>query len=101
MEKKVLVNDMLFDDNILDIDYEYCYDYPFLVGVATAKKEDKKYNVYFSDERNSIYILKKTYTFNEAILFARKMYKGMISYYNGMTETNKKVRIKTNEKNKN
>ena len=92
MEKKILVNDMLLNENILDIDYGYCYDYPFLVGIARANTEDKKYNIYFSDERGSIYILKKVYPFDEAIIFARKMYKGMLSYYKGISNGNTKKR---------
>ena len=98
MKKKVLINDMLFDNNIVDIDYEYCYQ-PYIVGIAkTNKNEKREYNIYCTDDRGYISILKQKDTFNEAILYAQKMYQGMLSYYRGIminyTKINNKKRGK-------
>ena len=74
----VLTNDMLLNDDILDVDYEYSY-VPNVVGIAIEKKDSKrKYIVYNTNERGRIDWKEEIDTFKEAILFARKMYRGMI-----------------------
>ncbi len=82
--KNILINEMLFNDNILDIDYEYCYE-PYTVGIANNIKDCKrKYLVYVTNERGNIDWVKEKNTFNEALLYARKMYKGLTAYYQGI-----------------
>ena len=82
--KNYLKNEMLFQDEILDIDYEYCFE-PATVGITIFNKDGKRnYNVYITDLRSNIDWVEKKKSLDEALIFARKMYKGLISYYQGM-----------------
>ncbi len=78
---RVLCNDMLLSDVISDADYEYCHE-PLVVGIATKDSDNKRqYFVYNTNERGYIDWIEEKNTFNEALLFARKMYRGMIKAY--------------------
>ena len=86
-KKNILINDMLLSSNILDTDYEYCHE-PNVVGIATENSDIKRqYFVYNTNERGYIDWIEGKDTFNEALLFAIKMYKGMVkSYYRFNTD---------------
>ena len=92
--KNYLKNEMLFNENILDIDYDYCFE-PLTVGIIINNKDGKrKYNVYINDSRGNLDWIETKDGLNEALLFAREMYKGMISYYQGMVNNYSKELIK-------
>ena len=79
--KNILINNMLLLNDILDTDYEYCYE-PIVVGIATKHSDTKRqYFVYNTNERGYIDWIEEKDTFNEALLFARKMYRGMFKTY--------------------
>ena len=77
MENQVLVNNMLFEENIPDTDYEYSY-HPNVVGIATIiHNMQKHYFVYNTDERGSLLWKKELDSLNKAISYARLTYEGM------------------------
>ncbi len=77
MENQVLVNNMLFEENIPDTDYEYSYR-PNVVGIATIiYNMQKHYFVYNTDERGSLLWKKELDSLNKAISYARLTYEGM------------------------
>ena len=77
----VLCNDMLLLDDIHDTDYEYCHE-PDTIGIATNVGSDqKRFFVYRTDERGVISWIKEKDTFKDALLYARKMYKGILEAY--------------------
>ena len=90
-----LINDMLYNNDILDIEYKYCYE-PDVVGIAIEEKENKrKYFVYNTNERGRIDWVEEKNTFDDALLFARIMYKGMIKAYQHFD--NNEINIKIHE----
>ena len=69
--KKILINEMLTADNIINTNYGFCHS-PNVVGIA---KNGSRYYVYSTNNCGSINFLTETQTFQDALLFARKMYK--------------------------
>ena len=90
-----LINDMLFNDDILDICYDYCYE-PDVVGIVINNKGDKRqYLVYVTDERGNIDLIKEKNTFDEALSYAREMYIGLKAYYRGIINDCAKIKSRT------
>lgn len=85
MEKKnILRCNMLFSDNIPDIDYEPVFE-PFTLGIQTEYENGiKKYIVYSNNEKGIYSVMKEFTDFNEAIEYARIMWDGLKSYYRGL-----------------
>ncbi len=78
MEKRVLANRMLYDKNISDGDYDYCIDSD-IIGIVTKYDNDNKhYFVYNTDEIGLIIWEKELDSFEQALIYARKMYEGML-----------------------
>lgn len=94
MEKdNILINEMLFNSNILDGVYECCVE-PDTVGIANAKDSSKSYFVYETDERGNLEWFVKKNSLSEAITYAREMYTGLKSYYNGIANDSANINKK-------
>ncbi len=89
----ILIDEMLFNDNILDAVYEYCA-VPDTVGIASAKDSSKSYFVYETDERGNLEWFIKKNSLPEAITYAREMYIGLKSYYNGIANDSANINKK-------
>ena len=76
-EGPVLINNMLFNEDIPDINYSYCRK-PLTVGITNVYGNKRRYLVY---EVNDFYctVDEKVFDiFEEAILAARQMYTNML-----------------------
>lgn len=91
----VLVDEMLFEDNISGSYFEYC-PLPDAVGVASVKCSSKSYYVYENDEHGNLEWFIKEDCLSEAINQARETYKGLKSYYEGISGDFARINKKTN-----
>ncbi len=93
---------MLFNENVLDANYDFCYE-PNVVGIATIIKNNKKrYFVYETTERCNVYCMIEQKSFATALSYAKRLYKNLMAYYNRKIKNNNakkagKKHIKTNK----
>ena len=75
-----LKNEMLLNESIPDIDYEFCYE-PHAIGITTKiVNGKKKYFVYEMNERNSPFCIVEKNSFLEALSFAKEFYEAKLDY---------------------
>lgn len=87
MKHEVLVCDMLFNEEILDIDYDYSNEEE-VVRVAIRNEDGiRKYIAYETGERGNILWIKEFNNLNGALDFARQMWIGLKSINNSNSLT--------------
>jgi len=86
-ENAILINEDLFSESIDEYankNLEYI-NIPDSVGIATEYKDNKKtYIVYLNNESGYNIYNKNANSFIKAVIFAREIYEGLISYFKGI-----------------
>ena len=82
-----LKNEMLLNESIPDIDYEFCYE-PHAIGITTKiVNGKKKYFVYEMNERCIPFCIVEQNSFFFVLSFAREFYEAKLDYIKKFKKT--------------